>query len=88
MSNILITGANGQLGRELSKLIPDAVLTDIDELDITDFKCVMDFVKEHDIKTIINCAAYTAVDKAEDEPEVAYKINVLGPKNIIRRYMN
>lgn len=82
MSNILITGANGQLGRELSKLIPDAVLTDIDELDITDFKCVMDFVKEHDIKTIINCAAYTAVDKAEDEPEVAYKINVLGPKNL------
>ena len=81
---ILITGAKGQLGTELSKLLPDAVLTDVAELDITDLNAVQNFVKENNIGTIVNCAAYTAVDKAEDDVELATKINVLGPENLAK----
>lgn len=81
---ILITGANGQLGTELAKLLPEAVLTDVADLDITDFQAVQSFVQERQIKTIINAAAYTAVDKAEDEPLVAQKINVQGPENLAK----
>ena len=81
---ILITGANGQLGTELAKLLPEAVLTDVADLDITDFQAVQSFVQERQIKTIINAAAYTAVDKAEDEPSVAHKINVQGPENLAK----
>ena len=82
--NILITGAKGQLGLELTKLLPNAILTDVNELDITDLNVVQTFVKEHHINTIINCAAYTAVDKAEDDLEMATKINVLGPENLAK----
>ena len=81
---ILITGANGQLGTELAKLLPEALLTDVADLDITDFQAVQSFVQERQIKTIINAAAYTAVDKAEDEPLVAQKINVQGPENLAK----
>ena len=81
---ILITGAHGQLGTELSKLLPDAVLTDVENLDITDLNAVQRFVKENNIETIVNCAAYTAVDKAEEEPALAEKINVLGPANLAK----
>lgn len=82
MSKVLITGANGQLGTELAKLLPDAILTDVADLDITNEQAVKDFVKSHDIDTIINAAAYTAVDKCEDEEELAFKINVDGPRNL------
>lgn len=81
---ILITGANGQLGTELQKLLPQAIATDANVLDITDFAAVSDFVKENKIGTIINCAAYTAVDKAEDEADLAYKINVIGAENLAK----
>lgn len=81
---ILITGARGQLGTELSKLLPNAVLTDVAELDITNLSAVQSFVKEHNIGTVVNCAAYTAVDKAEDDTETATKINVLGPENLAK----
>lgn len=81
---ILITGARGQLGTELAKLLPDSVLTDVAELDITNLTAVQSFVKEKGINTIINCAAYTAVDKAEDDVELATKINVLGPENLAK----
>ena len=81
---ILITGSRGQLGTELSKLLPDAVLTDVAELDITDLNAVQKFVKEKNIRTIVNCAAYTAVDKAEDDVATAEKINVLGPENLAK----
>lgn len=84
MSKILITGANGQLGIELSKLLPDAICADINELDICDFDAVFDFVEQNNIETIINCAAYTAVDKAEDEIEIAHKVNVIGAKNLAK----
>ncbi len=79
---ILITGSNGQLGKELSLSLKDAILTDVKELDITNEKKVKDFVNEKKIDLIINCAAYTAVDKAEDDEDLANKINALGPKNL------
>lgn len=91
---ILVTGANGQLGRCLTELLPqDQVkLTDIadenqssrtiDILDITDIEAVKTYVIDNDIDCIVNCAAYTAVDKAEDEVELATKINVDGPSNL------
>ena len=80
MKNVLITGANGQLGTELSKLIPSAILTDVKDLDITDYIAVKDFVGKNSINTIINCAAYTAVDDAEDNYDLVEKINAVGPK--------
>lgn len=91
---ILVTGANGQLGRCLTELLPleyvkltDVVATTednrtIDALDITDLEAVRAYVSDNNIDCIVNCAAYTAVDKAEDELELAQKINVEGPKNI------
>ncbi len=82
MDNILITGGKGQLGTELSKLLPNALLTDINELDITNKDAVDKFVKKHKIETVINCAAYTNVDKAEDDNKVATSINVIGPTNL------
>jgi len=81
---ILITGCKGQLGSELSCMFPEAFLTDNDELDITDEIAVRKFVEENSINSIINCAAYTAVDKAEDEPEQCTKINVNGPCNLAK----
>ena len=80
----LITGCNGQLGKELSKKLPDAICADVDKLDITDGVAVQNFVKENNIELIINCAAWTAVDKAEDEVELATKINVDGPRNLAK----
>jgi len=81
---ILITGAKGQLGTELAKLLPDAVLTDVAELDITDLAAVRNFVSQNKIGAIINCAAYTAVDKAEDDIPAANMINVIGPENLAK----
>ncbi len=80
--NVLITGANGQLGKELSKILPDAILTGHKDLDITDFVAVRDFVAKNHIDTVVNCAAYTAVDAAEDDYFNAKQVNAIGPKNI------
>ena len=82
MLNILITGSNGQLGREI-KMLNDKCLmlnyrcffTDKDELDIANKEDIEKFVKENNIDIIINCGAYTAVDKAEEEKELADLIN-------------
>jgi dTDP-4-dehydrorhamnose reductase len=80
MKNILVTGSNGQLGNEIKDLqhnYPDYnfIFTDIDELDLTDKKAVSDFFNKNSVDICINCAAYTAVDKAEDEKELALLIN-------------
>ena len=80
MKNILITGANGQLGNEmrvLSAEYPDYTyfFTDIAELDICNELAVLDFVQTNDIHVIVNCAAYTAVDKAEENVELCTKLN-------------
>lgn len=87
MPAILITGAKGQLGNELrvlSKYIGDYAFrfVDVDELDITDHKAVNTFFNAEKFIACINCAAYTAVDKAESEKEIAYKVNVTGVENL------
>lgn len=82
MKNILITGANGQLGTELGALLPDAIKTDRNELDITNADAVNRFVDKNKINAIVNCAAYTAVDRAEDDIHMAEQINVVGPRNL------
>lgn len=79
--NILVTGANGQLGNEIRRIAPlhennfRFFFTDVAELDITNLEAVESFVESNKINYIINCAAYTAVDKAEDDVELCYKIN-------------
>ncbi|MBK5722339.1 dTDP-4-dehydrorhamnose reductase [Dysgonomonas sp. Marseille-P4677] len=79
--NILITGANGQLGNEIRRASANHennfrfFFTDVADLDITDREAIDSFVKENHIQYIINCAAYTAVDKAEDDIELCYRIN-------------
>ena len=79
----LVVGANGHLGSELRALLQDkAEYVDKEELDITDRQAVLDFVKPEKFAAVVNCAAYTAVDKAEDDEELARKINVDGPKNL------
>lgn len=86
MANILVTGADGQLGSELKKIafspLDEVFFTDVAELDITDKKAVEDYVSRNDIDTIVNCAAYTAVDRAEEEPDRAELINVRAVENL------
>lgn len=83
--NILVTGCRGQLGTEIQKIAASDTLhqwhfTDVDTLDICDSNAVENAFESRQINVCINCAAYTAVDKAEDEPELAHKINALAPQ--------
>lgn len=87
--NLLITGSNGQLGNEIRTLATKYpsitfIFTDVAELDITNAEAVIDFFKRQPIHAVINCAAYTAVDKAETEVELAALINATGPANLAR----
>ena len=82
--NILITGCNGQLGNEmqlLEKANPQHTYfnTDVAELDITNQAAIETFVAENAIDGIVNCAAYTAVDKAEDNEELCQRLNAEAP---------
>lgn len=84
MRNILVTGANGQLGNEIRILAKEDKtnifhFTDVAELDICNEEQVEKFVADHSIDLIINCAAYTAVDKAEDNPEACEMLNATAP---------
>lgn len=81
---ILITGANGMLAKAVRNELKneELILTDVADLDITDLEAVKKYVANVKPDYIINCAAYTAVDKAESQPELAYKINAIGPKNL------
>lgn len=79
---ILVTGANGMLAKEVKEKFKEGnevIATDVSELDITNEKAVYDFINELKPDYIINCAAYTAVDKAEENYELADKINGDGP---------
>ena len=91
MSNILVTGSHGQLGSEIKNLVNSAkneyndksfLFTTKDTLDITDSKSIERFIKENSIDIIINCAAYTAVDNAEENIIMADAINREAVKNL------
>ncbi len=86
--NVLVTGANGQLGREMrivSKRSSDRyIFTDVEELDITSLDAISKCVKENDIKIIVNCAAYTNVDKAEDDEATAELLNAQAVEHLAR----
>ena len=82
-----MTGGNGQLGSEIKELSSSFTndsffFTDTSNLDITNHAVVAAFIKTNNIDVIVNCAAYTAVDKAESEPELADAINHLAVKNL------
>lgn len=86
MYNILVTGGNGQLGSELKEIAYNYqnynfLFTDVKDLDITNHPAVASFIESNQINVIVNCAAYTAVDKAESEPELSNAINHLAVAN-------
>ncbi len=87
MKKVIVTGANGQLGRAINRLYADnteyeLVNTDVGELDITNIDRVMEFAREIRPYAIINCAAYTAVEACENEEDLAFRINAIGPRNL------
>ena len=86
MTNLLITGSNGQLGSEIKALASNFahynfIFTDVEELDICNHKEVATFIEVNQVNAIINCAAYTAVDKAEEHVDLANAINHLAVAN-------
>lgn len=88
MKRILITGSEGQLGKTFRKISSkrslgyEFIFTDLFELDITDIESIRTYCKSKSIDFLINCAAYTAVDQAEEDPENAYLINSTGVSNL------
>lgn len=88
MSNILVTGSNGQVGSEIKELSSDYdykfYFTNSHVLDITNHEKVKEYIEKNSINTIINCAAYTAVDKAESDETNADAINHLAVKNLAK----
>lgn len=89
MKNILITGANGQLGNEMRVVSAEQEqmtyhFTDVAELDICDIEAIERYVVDHAIDCIVNCAAYTNVNKAEEDTELCDKLNHLAPANLAR----
>lgn len=86
--NILITGANGQLGSEIQDLEKqyshfDFFFKDLPDLDICNYNQLKEFVTDYKINAVINCAAYTAVDKAEQNVDIAEKVNSEGVLNLV-----
>ena len=81
---ILVTGAQGQLGREVARQGSphELILTDYDTLDITNAKAVEAFMREHKPEAVIHCAAYTNVDGAEQDTDGAFRVNVIGAQNL------
>lgn len=88
MKNVLVTGGNGQLGMSLRNVAPSWIYTDVSEgpdteyLDITDLEAVRNMVSSRGIEAIVNCAAYTNVDAAEDNQELAELLNAKAVENL------
>lgn len=94
--NILVTGANGQLGNEMRIIARNSedhyIFTDVAEvegnpttlLDITNLEAVKAIVKEEAVDCIVNCAAYTNVDKAESDEEFCETLNAVAPRNLLK----
>ncbi len=88
--HVLVTGANGQLGNALRQAVQSSssgdsyLFTDVNELDITDIEAIGKCVKDNGIDTIVNCAAYTNVDKAEDDYELANLLNNTAAGNLAK----
>ena len=86
--NLLVTGANGQLGNEMQRIVAanpgkvNAYFTDVDTLDISDAAAVRAFIEHNAIDVIVNCAAYTAVDRAEDDMVLCAKLNIDAVANL------
>ncbi len=85
---VLVTGFNGQLGYDIVNLLKsqnvECVGVDINDFDLTDEKSVRDYVLNYNPNVIVHCAAYTAVDKAEDDRELCYKVNVDGTRYLAK----
>ena len=83
---ILVTGARGQLGTDLSRELATrghaVIAADVEEMDITDAGAVQRFFEATQPEAVIHCAAYTATDKAEDEPDVCHRVNAVGTRNL------
>ena len=87
MKTVLVTGANGQLGNSIHARISqypgyNFLFTDIDTLDICDKEAVRKYVLENDVQYVMNCAAYTAVDKAEEHEDLCMRINRDAVRNL------
>jgi len=85
---VLITGSNGQLGSEIKELTTnykkvDFIFKDLPELDICNFEELQAFIIDQSINAVINCAAYTAVDKAEEDAQIAEQVNSIGVSNLV-----
>ena len=84
---VLVTGVNGQLGHDVINNLNDLGIEnlgiDIDDLDLTDKKKVQEYITNYNPDVIVHCAAYTAVDRSEDEKELCYQVNVEGTRNIV-----
>lgn len=88
MPTILVTGSNGQLGSEIKNISTNYkfkfLFTDVDDLDISNYSEIQQFIENKKIDFIVNCAAYTAVDKAETEKELAYLVNSNAVENLAK----
>lgn len=87
MKKIIVTGCNGQLGRAINQQYAgsteyELINTDVEELDITNVDAVLALTREVKPSAIINCAAYTNVDRCEVDVDLAYRINAIGPRNL------
>lgn len=85
---VLVTGANGMLGQDLCPILEDSgcyvIETDVDSLDITNFEMTKEVITSNRPDLVIHCAAYTNVDKAEEDEQTARKINEIGTENVAK----
>ena len=85
---VLVTGVGGQFGYDVVKVLKERNIeyigADLKEFDITDFAAAHKFITDYGPDAVIHCSAYTAVDRAEEEPELCHRVNAVGPENIAK----